>query len=97
MTKLYTKSYVRECFACPLMKILKINPPFRTCGHPYFRHQTEHNSFITEENGRNRLPSECPLRTEPIDIVKTLEVPPSYSDIPTPEHIFYIPFIKLTL
>lgn len=56
---------VTQCFrSCPFFEA---GMDFMACGHPYFNDKNPHDGLIiTQNNSRNRVPDECPLREHPV-------------------------------
>ena len=68
-----TNIIVKECYhSCPLFGI---SSEGMECGHPVFESGSPWDKMIiTQDNSRNRVPDECPLRKSAIKIIKNIKL-----------------------
>jgi len=72
MSRYYKDSPVKECYhGCPFFAL---ESHLMKCQHPHFTEDKKAISFyenliINHENSRNRVPDNCPLKNENVEII----------------------------
>lgn len=63
---------IKECYnSCPFFKV---SSDGMYCGHPYWNDKGEWSEMIvSQDNSRGRVPKECPLKIESLQIEYILE------------------------